>query len=348
MSTTLQQLRPDHGVPPVAGRQPVTRGHFRAAGGASSDIAARLLRIPSIAETDERRYLSEYRTDPDPQRRRKALENLCLAYGKLVVSIASGYRFRSLDLSDLIGVGFLGLIGAIVAFDLERSGVRLATYAIPCIRHEIQSYIRRNLQPVALPDSASHRQLIRHSRELMADARAACARELVTPNRNELCRRVAVRVGLSEREVENTLHLLGGDHVSLDDDKHLSFALSTLFAISHEDAVVSAVDSARVKRRVLALTEEILGTAERRVFLARCMAASEPAKLAELAGDLGVSSERICQLETSAKRKVAVALVQQGFLRGDSAALVAETHVRAGRRTSRQNAARQSPQVADD
>ncbi len=342
---TAAKLQPACAVLLRNGRPPVTRCDLKVDGGNSPGLAARLLRIPNLTQADERRYLTAYKTDPDPQRRRKALENLWLSYGKLVVSIASGYRFRSLDLSDLIGVGFLGLSGAITDFDLERSGVGLATYAIPRIRHEIQSYIRRNLQPVALPGSHPHRQLIRHSRALLADAHAACRREMVTPNRNELCRRVAARVGLSAHEVENTLQLLDGNHVFLDAGPRGSRTFASLFAASHEETVVSSIDSARVKHRVLALMDEILGTSERRVFQARCMTVSEPAKVHELAAELSVSSERICQLEASAKRKIAVALAQQGFLHGDPATLIAETRIRASRGKPKQPAVRQAEAV---
>jgi DNA-directed RNA polymerase sigma subunit (sigma70/sigma32) len=106
-----------------------------------------------------------------------------------------------------------------------------------------------------------------------------------------------------------------------------------LTASAHEEAVVCSIDSARIKHRLTMLVNEILGKSERRVFQTRCMTANEPAKLEELAAELGVSSERIYQLEASAKRKIAVALAEEGYLFGDVTTLIKETKVRASRRS---------------
>ncbi len=307
-------------------------------GHSGSRLAATAFQCPNLHEADERRLLTEYRRNPDAERREECLVKLSLAYGKMVVSMAAKYRRTPHETNDLISVGLIGLLEAINDFDLKRIGVRLGTYATFRIKHQMQTYIRQNSQPVCLPDTTPHRQLIRHSRRLFEDAERACKREGSTSNRTELCKRVAARVGLSVYDVESTLQLLGGNHVFLDDDPHGSPALPILFAASHEETVVSAIDSGRMKRRVLALMDEILGTSERRVFHARCMTVGEPERLDELATELGVSPERIYQLEASAKRKISVALARQGFLHGDPTALIGETRVRASRRKSKQPA----------
>jgi hypothetical protein len=102
---------------------------------------------------------------------------------------------------------------------------------------------------------------------------------------------------------------------------------------SHEDTVVTTIDSANVMRRVLVLADGILGTSERRVFHARCISDGDPEHLDTLAAELGVSRERIYQLDASAKRKIAAALVVEGLSSADPMAVVADTRVRAIRRS---------------
>ena len=81
-----------------------------------------------------------------------------------------------------------------------------------------------------------------------------------------------------------------------------------------EDAVIPRLDHAKLRRRVTGLAQELLGERERIVFLARCV--SDPRGTPQrLAMELGVTRERIFQLEVSAKRKIAAALAHDGVLR---------------------------------
>jgi DNA-directed RNA polymerase sigma subunit (sigma70/sigma32) len=81
-----------------------------------------------------------------------------------------------------------------------------------------------------------------------------------------------------------------------------------------EDDVILRLDHAKARRRVIELAGEILGERERAIFLARCLAdRDEPATLEALATRHGVTRERIHQLETSAKRKIATALRNEGY-----------------------------------
>ncbi len=298
------------------------------------NLVGRLCREPNLNEDDERKFLSDVRTHPDPRQRHKALESLWLAHGKLVASIASKYKGFRHEMDDLISVGFLGFHGAINDFDLTRQGVRLGTYASFRVHHEIQAYLRRNSHPVCLPNSFAYRQLVHHSRRLFEDAERACKREGTTFSSTDLCNRVAARVGLSAFEVEHTLQLLEGGHVSLDDDQHAPLKSPILSSQSQEETVTYTIDAGKVKGRIIALLDEILGTSERRVFQARVMTDNEPARLHELAKEMGVSSERVNQLEASAKRKITVALAKIGYLQPDLEAILRATRVRAPRQKS--------------
>jgi DNA-directed RNA polymerase sigma subunit (sigma70/sigma32) len=75
------------------------------------------------------------------------------------------------------------------------------------------------------------------------------------------------------------------------------------------------LDHAKLRDRILALAGEVLGERERKVFMARCMTEEDGVvHLQSLAAELGVTRERVHQLEASAKRKIAIALTNDGLL----------------------------------
>jgi DNA-directed RNA polymerase sigma subunit (sigma70/sigma32) len=82
-----------------------------------------------------------------------------------------------------------------------------------------------------------------------------------------------------------------------------------------DDAVILQLDDAKLRRRVAGLAQEILGERERIVFLARCVSDQRGTHPREgLAMKLGVTRERVYQLEVSARRKIAAALAHDGLL----------------------------------
>jgi len=124
---------------------------------------------------------------------------------------------------------------------------------------------------------------------LLAEARDACRRESVAATRRELLMRVAKRVGLSQAEVA---HGLGG-------------------ILRPEGAAAGTgwFAARRPRDPVSRLAAAILGTREREVFLARRLARPDDvAALHALAAGLGLSVERVYELEASARRKLARAM----------------------------------------
>jgi DNA-binding CsgD family transcriptional regulator len=123
---------------------------------------------------------------------------------------------------------------------------------------------------------------------LMLDARNACRREGIAATRRELFARVAKRSGLPQAEVARRLRgkVRRGD-----------------LAEAPEEA------SAEARDPIPLLAATILGAREREVFLARRNARPDDiAALRQLASRLGISVERVYQLEASARRKLACAL----------------------------------------
>jgi RNA polymerase sigma-32 factor len=268
----------------------------------------------------ERQLLLETRNAASPAARQAALAELWESHSKLVASIASRYRHLNIDLLDLIGAGHLGLHTAIARFEPDRYESRLSTYAIGWIRWHIQDYIRRNASAVRLPNSAGHRQLAQLSSRLLADARRSCMRDGTEPTDSEVCLRISRRIGLPPDEVACSLRLLQEGTLSLNhesgsgDGAPRSLQDTLADDACSEDEVILRLDYAKMRKRIMTLTEEILGERERAVFLARCMTDHDDVvHLDTLAAQFGVSRDRIYQLEASAKRKIAAVLGQEGY-----------------------------------
>jgi len=260
--------------------------------GSSDSLAIRsLLRRPVMTADRERTLLRTYRSSSEDKVRQHALAELWQSHGKFVIAVARQYQRPDLPMADLVGAGHLGLHAAIEAFDPDHSEVRLAEHALDLIRKSIEDYVARH----SGVDSATPtpvQQLMRSAARLFDDARRACQRDGSEPTDALLCARVGARVGLPAEEVAKWLPL-------------------ARIAV----APVQQMDDAALRRRMLALSEEILGARERTVFVARCLTDRRRVRRTEsLASELGVTRERICELEGSARRKIAAALARDGLL----------------------------------
>lgn len=285
------------------------------------DAAIRAQRnLSNLTAERERQLLRICQKGNDAIARQAALNDLWQSHSKLVIAVASRHRRTSIELADLIGAGHLGLHAAIERFDVDRYDSRLATYAVGWIRWHVQDYIRRNAAPVRLPATSAHRQLAQMSARLFADARKSCQRESVEATETELCARIGQRIGLDGDEVARSVRLIYGGTVSLHTNVNKAGTTpnleETLVADggSPEDDVILRLDKAKARKRIMALVYEILGEREREIFLTRCMGdGDEVMHLDSLARRFGVTRERVCQLEASAKRKIAAALAREGY-----------------------------------
>jgi RNA polymerase sigma-32 factor len=202
----------------------------------------------------------------------------CLPF---VISIALEYRRWRVPLEDLVQQGNLGLLRAAAKFDPER-GCRLATYAAPWIRAEIREYVVRTHRIVRLGSTHTERAAIRRFR----DGSAATPEELAARSGMPVSRARALWPVLAEGDAE-----LGERAID---------------PRTPEDAVASEEERGAV-RRAMHLALEAMDRRERRIVEAR-MLADEPRTLAELGEEMGVSRERVRQLEVRARSALREAL----------------------------------------
>jgi RNA polymerase sigma-32 factor len=269
-----------------------------------------------LGEARERELLLRVRSNSSAIESRAALTELWMSHGKLVAAIAAKYRRSDIDQDDVINAGHLGLHTAIMRFDIDRFGSRLAAYAVVWIRWHINDYIRRNSGPVRLPESKAHRQLAQSGPRLLIEARKACEREGIDPTDTELHLRIGRRLGISADEVAHGLRLVLGARASLhatDDEDGPESDLRDHSAPTADD-LDERMDHDRLRGRIRVLANEVLGERERLIFLARSMADNDDVpSLETFAARFGVSVARVHQIEISARRKIAVSLAASGY-----------------------------------
>jgi RNA polymerase primary sigma factor len=225
----------------------------------------------------------------------EALNRLVEANLRFVVSYSKRYRGMGLAFLDLIHEGNLGLIEAAKRFDPER-GVKFISYAVWWVRQAIFHSLSEHARVFRLPQKLSgHVSRVGHARERLAA-------ELERP---PTVAELAKETDLSEAEVEELLRVAG-------DDVSLSTAVgedgSLELGDTLEQETVPAVELELIRssfeKQIQAIVAE-LDEKERDVIRMRFgLDGDEPRTLQEIGQTLGLSRERIRQIESRAKEKL--------------------------------------------
>jgi RNA polymerase sigma-32 factor len=222
----------------------------------------------------------------------RAGEKLIEACLPFVISIALEYRRWGVPLEDIIQQGNIGLLRAARKFD-----------PVYWIRAEIREYVVRAYRIVRLGTTKAERRALRAYR--------------TTKESNP--EKLAEVSGLSKERVELLLPLLAAREASLDaSTSELGPAIDRLAAndASPEDDASTKASRARAK---IAVAQALKGLSDREQLIIReRMMSDEPATLQRLGEMLGVSKERVRQLEERARGKLRSELES---LREDAVAL---------------------------
>ncbi|HUH13459.1 MAG TPA: RNA polymerase sigma factor RpoD/SigA [Longimicrobiales bacterium] len=236
----------------------------------------------------------------------EALQRLVEANLRFVVSYAKRYRGLGLAFLDLIHEGSLGLIEAAKRFDPERN-VKFISYAVWWVRQAIFHALSEHHRVFRLPQKLSG-QISK-----MGNAREQLAAELERqPTTEELAKKTA----MTEQEVEKLLRVSGDDlslstAVGEDGSLELGDTLEQDTIPSVEIQLIRSSFEEQIRNLVAELDEK-----EREVLRMRFgLDGEEPKTLQEIGVALGLSRERIRQIESKAKEKLRRSRHAQG-LRG--------------------------------
>jgi RNA polymerase sigma-32 factor len=242
----------------------------------------------------------------------QALHKLATAHMRLVISVAAKFRRYGLSMGDLVQEGHIGLLEAAARFDPHR-GVRFSTYATWWIRASIQDFILRNWSIVRGGTSSNQKSLFFNLRRL----RARISRSGEPQNSHELYKELSAAIGVSVADVANMDSRLSAPDMSLNltfsDDENgaerMDFLADT--APLPDETVEGIIDSER-RSAWLAKAFRVLTDREKRIIVSRRLA-EESATLEELGDELGISKERVRQIENRALEKLRKALTAEEY-----------------------------------
>jgi len=286
--------------------------------GLGRELVKAAMNAPFLERGEEKALALAWRDQNDHQ----ALHKLTAAHMRLVIAIAARFKHYGLPVSDLVQEGHVGLLEAAARFTPERD-VRFSTYATWWIRASIQDYVLRNWSIVRGGTSSTQKALFFNLRRLRArlarDPDAAGADALQT---------IADAIGVSRSDVEMMNARLAGSDVSLNaqlfDDDAAGSSERMDFLVDGsplpDEVVEETLDS---DRRAKWLKDALAVLSERELRIVRERRLGESLVTLESLGDeLGISKERVRQIENRALTKLRRALDHmQDAPQGDAAAM---------------------------
>ena len=266
--------------------------------GAARDAAGALVgvaRRQPMLSREEERALARRAVKGD----REAAQRLVASHLRLVIKIAERYRAPGLARGDLIQEGCVGLIKALRRFNPEHDA-RLATYAMRWIKSAIQEHVLRSWSLVRISTSTAQKSLFFNIRRI-----GATLSETGDALGEAAVARIARALDLPEREVRRMAERLRGRDRSLDAPPAGGGVSVDRLPASAPDPeqVLIAADEGRWRRRLLAAALAQLKSRERLIITRRHLC-DVAATLEAVGRELGISKERVRQIESRAMAKL--------------------------------------------
>jgi RNA polymerase sigma-32 factor len=271
--------------------------------GGLSRYLSEIRKFPMLAKEEEFMLAKRWREHEDLASARRLVNS----HLRLVAKIAMGYRGYGLPIEEVISEGNVGLMQAVKKFEPDK-GFRLATYAMWWIRASIQEYILRSWSMVKMGTTAAQKKLFFNLRKAKSEISALEEGDM----HPDQVRQIATKLGVLDEEVISMNRRLAGPDASLnaplraDSENEWQDWLEDKDAVSQETQLAESEEKAiRMSLLEEAMTE--LTDRERHILTERRLK-DDPTTLEELAGQYGVSRERVRQIEVRAFEKLQKAM----------------------------------------
>ena len=252
--------------------------------------------IPSLTAEEEMELGMRLKKSNDLE----AAKTLILSHLKLVAKVAKGYAGYGLPQSDLVQEGNIGLMKAVKRFDPER-GVRLVSFAIYWIKAEIQEYIVKNWRLVKTATTKAQRKLFFNLRSM---------KNTLQPLKSDEINSIAKELNVKPEDVREMEYRFNGNEISLDygseeSEDDVFRPIAYLKDEAPEPSEKMELDQSEgnslssLNKALSALDER-----SRLILEERWLKDKDASTLHELADKLGVSAERIRQIEQAAMKKI--------------------------------------------
>ena len=263
------------------------------------------MRLPTLSAEEEGDLTRAWVTNGDED----ALQKLVSAHLRMVISQATRYRSYGLAFSDLVQEGTVGLMQAAERFDPDRQ-VRFSTYAIWWIRAAIQDYVLRNWSVVRVGTTHAEKRLFFNLRRLRAKIAQSGAGSLNPEQTAILARELNVSLDV----IETIDARLSARDCSVNEPfgENGDGEWQDLIAddrASPEEQATAELDSQTRSRWLAAAMRELPGREQ--IIIRKRHLAENGATLEDLSHELGVSKERVRQLEKRALGRLQAILVDR-------------------------------------
>ena len=253
-------------------------------------------KIPLLTAEEEKDLALRFHESNDLE----AARRLVLSHLRFVVRVARGYSGYGLSQADLIQEGSIGLMKAVKRFDPE-VGVRLVSFAVHWVRAEMHEFILRNWRIVKVATTKSQRKLFFNLR--------SAKKRLGWLNQEEVDA-VAKDLGVSAADVLKMEQRLSAHDASFDgpinDDQDSEIFSPAGYLEEHRPNPEIQTESTQLEELDQQRLYSALHDLDQRSkdIISKRWLNDKKSTLHDLAGDYGVSAERIRQIEQNAMKKM--------------------------------------------